>query len=159
MKALVVELLCHLFVCRVHAFVVVCWLFYSKEVGKYQESIQSSTTPDPGHHIIWESDKITRKHHPQESQAVNTWQFILLCFCSKTSSWTLLYLKPLKTQLIQILFLPIHSNVIPFVYVLTSFPNWQERFSKAWAWLRTSAKKFGEKCQIHHKVLLIIFRL
>ena len=31
----------------------------SKEEGKDQESIQSSTMPDPGH--IWERDKSTRK--------------------------------------------------------------------------------------------------
>ena len=37
------------------------------------------------------------------------------------------YLKQLKTQLIQILFFPIQSNVIPFVHVFTSFPNEQER--------------------------------
>ena len=37
----------------------------SKEEGKDQELIQSSTTPDPEHHI-WESDKNTRKHHIPE---------------------------------------------------------------------------------------------
>ena len=30
--------------------------FKSKKGSKYQESIQSSTTPDPGYHT-WESDK------------------------------------------------------------------------------------------------------
>ena len=30
-----------------------------------RKSIQSSTTPDPGHH--WENEK-TQKHHAQESQ-------------------------------------------------------------------------------------------
>ena len=30
----------------------------------YQESIQSSTTPDPGYQ--WESDKLTFRHHKQE---------------------------------------------------------------------------------------------
>ena len=29
----------------------------SKEVGKGQESIQSSTTHDPGHGMVWEGDK------------------------------------------------------------------------------------------------------
>ena len=38
----------------------------SKEEGKDQESIQSSTTPDTGHCMA--SDKNTRKHHLQESQ-------------------------------------------------------------------------------------------
>ena len=32
-----------------------------KKEGKDQESIQSSTTPDPGHE--WESDNFTIKHH------------------------------------------------------------------------------------------------
>ena len=41
-----------------------------KEEGKYQESIQSCTTPDPNN--TWEGDKNTRKHHIQESQEVST---------------------------------------------------------------------------------------
>ena len=42
----------------------------SLEEGKYQESIQSNTTPDPGHHMgEWQN---SRKHHIQESQYVNT---------------------------------------------------------------------------------------
>ena len=40
----------------------------SREEGKDPESIQLSTTPDPGHR---ESDKNTWKHHTQESQEVN----------------------------------------------------------------------------------------
>ena len=36
----------------------------SKKEGKGQESIQSSTTPDPGYQ--WESDKVTIRHHEQE---------------------------------------------------------------------------------------------
>ena len=41
---------------------------YSKEEGKCQKSIQSSTTPDPGHHTgKWQN---TRKHHIQESQGI-----------------------------------------------------------------------------------------
>ena len=36
----------------------------SKKKGKYQESIQSSTTPDPGYQ--WESDNFTIRHHKQE---------------------------------------------------------------------------------------------
>ena len=39
------------------------FIMCTKEEGKDQESIQSSTTPDPGHHR--ESDKNTRKHHVQ----------------------------------------------------------------------------------------------
>ena len=36
----------------------------SKQGCKDQESIQSSTTPDPGYQ--WESDKLTVKHHKRE---------------------------------------------------------------------------------------------
>ena len=36
----------------------------SKLGCKDQESIQSSTTPDPGYQ--WESDKLTIRHHKQE---------------------------------------------------------------------------------------------
>ena len=69
----------------------------------------------------------------------------------------IIYLKPLKTQLIQILFFPVHSNVCPFICVFTSFPNVQERLSKTWARLRTPAKNFVEKCQIHQKKILNFF--
>ena len=37
----------------------------SREEGEDQESIQTSTTPNPGHHMG--SDKNTRKHHIQVS--------------------------------------------------------------------------------------------
>ena len=36
----------------------------SKKEGKYQESIQPSTTPDPGYQ--WESDNFTIRHHKRE---------------------------------------------------------------------------------------------
>ena len=36
----------------------------SKKEGKDHESIQSSTTPDPGYQ--WESDNVTIRHHKQE---------------------------------------------------------------------------------------------
>ena len=36
----------------------------SKEEDKDQESIQSSTTPDPGYQ--WESNKLTIRHHKRE---------------------------------------------------------------------------------------------
>ena len=36
----------------------------SKKDGKDQESIQSSTTPDPGYQ--WESNKLTVRHHKRE---------------------------------------------------------------------------------------------
>ena len=38
----------------------------SKKEGKYQELIQSSTTPDPGYH--WESDNVTTRHHNREPE-------------------------------------------------------------------------------------------
>ena len=43
-------------------------LEHSKSKGKDQESIQSSTTPDPGYQ--WESNKLTIRHH-NESQEVS----------------------------------------------------------------------------------------
>ena len=36
----------------------------SKKEGKYQESIQSSTTPEPGYQ--WERNKLTIRHHKRE---------------------------------------------------------------------------------------------
>ena len=36
----------------------------SKKKGKYQESIQSNTTPDPGYQ--WESDNFSIRHHKRE---------------------------------------------------------------------------------------------
>ena len=36
----------------------------SKKEGKDQESIQSSTTPDPGYQ--WESDNVTIRHYKRE---------------------------------------------------------------------------------------------
>ena len=36
----------------------------SKKEGKDQESIQSSTTPDPGYQ--WESNNVKIRHHKQE---------------------------------------------------------------------------------------------
>ena len=36
----------------------------SYKESKYQESIQSSTTPDPGYQ--WESDNFTIRHHKRE---------------------------------------------------------------------------------------------
>ena len=36
----------------------------NKKDGKDQESIQSSTTPDPGYQ--WESDNVTNRHHKRE---------------------------------------------------------------------------------------------
>ena len=41
----------------------------TKKWVKDRESIQSGTTPDPGHHM--ESDKTPIKHHTQEGQEVS----------------------------------------------------------------------------------------
>ena len=38
--------------------------FSEKKEGKDQESIQSSTTPDPGYQ--WESNKLTIRHHKRD---------------------------------------------------------------------------------------------
>ena len=40
------------------------WLIQSKKDDKDQESIQSSTTRDPGYQ--WESNKLTVRHHRRE---------------------------------------------------------------------------------------------
>ena len=39
---------------------------YNKEESKYQEVIQSSTTPDPG--FQWDSDNFSIRHHTRESK-------------------------------------------------------------------------------------------
>ena len=45
----------------------------SKKEGKDQESIQSSTTPDPGYQ--WESNKLlVRRHHKQEPRGQDNLQ-------------------------------------------------------------------------------------
>ena len=41
----------------------------SKKEGKDQESIQSSTTPDPGYQ--WESDNVTIRHHKRKPRALS----------------------------------------------------------------------------------------
>ena len=40
------------------------WIIQSKKDGNDQESIQSSTTPDPGYQ--WESNKLTVRRHRRE---------------------------------------------------------------------------------------------
>ena len=40
------------------------YIIKSKKDGKDQESIHSSTTPDPGYQ--WESNKLTVRHHRRE---------------------------------------------------------------------------------------------
>ena len=42
------------------------WLIQSKKDGKYQESIQSGNTPDPGYQR--ESTKLTIRHHKRETR-------------------------------------------------------------------------------------------
>ena len=48
------------------------WLIQSKTDGKYQESIQSSTKPDPGYQ--WESNKLTVRHHRRELRSQDNLQ-------------------------------------------------------------------------------------
>ena len=45
-------------------FEILLHVHKSKEEDKDQESIQSSTTPDPGYQ--WESNKLTFRHHKRE---------------------------------------------------------------------------------------------
>ena len=55
-------------------FVVTSMYDRRKKKGKDQESIQSSTTPDPGYQ--WESDDFTIRHHKREPRGpgwVVTW--------------------------------------------------------------------------------------
>ena len=47
-------------------FVIVEFPDHGKKCGKYKESIQSRTTPDPGYHI--RKDKNIIKHHNQEPE-------------------------------------------------------------------------------------------
>ena len=48
------------------------WLLQSKKDGNDQESIQSSTTPDPGYQ--WESNKLTVRHHRLELRSQDNLQ-------------------------------------------------------------------------------------
>ena len=48
------------------------WLIQSKKDGKYQETIQSRTTPDPGYQ--WESNKLTVRHHKRELRSQDNLQ-------------------------------------------------------------------------------------
>ena len=48
------------------------WLIQSKKDGKDQESIQSSTTPDPGYQR--ESNKLTVRHHRRELRSQDNLQ-------------------------------------------------------------------------------------
>ena len=49
------------------------WLIQSKKDGKDQESIQSSTTPDPGYQ--WESNKLTVRHHRRDNLQIRVCYF------------------------------------------------------------------------------------
>ena len=48
------------------------WLIQSKKEGKDQESIQSSTTLDPGYQ--WESNKLTVRHYRRELRSQDNLQ-------------------------------------------------------------------------------------
>ena len=53
------------------------WLIQSKKDGKDQESIESSTTPDPGYQ--WESKKLTVRHHRRELRSQDNLQIYYYC--------------------------------------------------------------------------------
>ena len=48
------------------------WLIQSKKDGKDQESIQSSTTTDPGYQ--WENNKLTSRHQRRELRSQDNLQ-------------------------------------------------------------------------------------
>ena len=52
------------------------WLIQSKKDDKDQESIQSSTTPDPEYQ--WESNKLTVRHHRRELRSREIYKYITL---------------------------------------------------------------------------------
>ena len=56
------------------------WLIQNKKDGKDQESIQSSTTPDPGYKL--ESNKLTARHHKRELRSQDN----LLIYYSSAST-------------------------------------------------------------------------
>ena len=53
----------------------------SKKDGKDQESIQSSTTPDPGYQ--WESNKLLVRHHKREPRGQDNLQ---VCYSSTSAT-------------------------------------------------------------------------
>ena len=65
------------------------WLIQSKKGGKDQESIQSSTTPDPGYQ--WESNKLTVRHHRQMLRSQDNLQLYY-----PSASTTVLFLRALS---------------------------------------------------------------
>ena len=66
----------------------------SKEEGKHQESIQSSTTPDPGHHMgKWGKHmKTPQTREPVLSPAVKAANNILVV-------WTMYYINTIKQEI------------------------------------------------------------
>ena len=65
------------------------WLIQSKKDGKDQESIQSSTTPDPGYQC--ESNKLTVRHHKREQRGQDNLQIYY-----SSASATVCFLMPLS---------------------------------------------------------------
>ena len=55
--------------------------YKSKKEGKDQESIQSSTTSDPGYE--WESDNVTIRHHKREPRGPPLQYFSVSIFFDK----------------------------------------------------------------------------
>ena len=66
------------------------WLIQSKKDGKDQESIQSSTTPDPGY--LWKSNKLTASHHKRELRSQDNLQIYYSCASATVLSKVLLLL-------------------------------------------------------------------
>ena len=65
------------------------WLIQSKKDVKDQESIQSSTTPDPGYQ--WESNKLTVRNHNRELKDQDNLQIYY-----PSASATVCFLMPLS---------------------------------------------------------------
>ena len=64
----------------------IAWkMLQSKKEGKDQETIQSSTTPDPGYQ--WESDNFILKHHKQKNLPSENSQNIILFFNLRAYEW------------------------------------------------------------------------
>ena len=62
-----------------------CPPIQSKKEGKDQESIQSSTTPDPRYQL--ESDNVTIRHHKREPRGQDKPQYYLAMTYSRNSAY------------------------------------------------------------------------
>ena len=68
--ACVLKIFIYMMICSMHVFIhkllIVVSMWVSTKEGRGQESIQSSTTPDPGYQ--WEINEITIRHHKREPE-------------------------------------------------------------------------------------------